>query len=48
MWGRTIWVKADYSEEVIEPELEEFFSYYTVQRENYGVGHIRKEEVIEC
>ncbi|WP_457549655.1 formylmethanofuran dehydrogenase subunit A [Archaeoglobus sp.] len=48
VWGKTFWVKANYSEELIEPELDEFFSYYTVQRENYGVSHIRKEEVVNC
>jgi formylmethanofuran dehydrogenase subunit A len=48
VWGKTFWVRSEVSAEIIEPELEEFFNYYTVQRENYGVDHVRKEEVISC
>lgn len=45
-WGETIWVKRDYDEELIGDELEDFFNYYTVQRENYGVPHVRREVVL--
>lgn len=39
IWGRTIWVDATSktTTEIIEPELEEYFNYYTVHRDNYGV-----------
>jgi len=39
VWGRTYWVDAreKTTTELIEKDLEEYFNYYTVNRENYGV-----------
>jgi formylmethanofuran dehydrogenase subunit A len=51
IWGRTMWVDATLrtTAEIIEPDLEEYFNYYTVNRENYGVEErwMRRAERIE-
>ena len=38
-WGKTMWVDASAktTTEIIEPELREYFNYYTVERANYGI-----------
>jgi formylmethanofuran dehydrogenase subunit A len=51
VWGRTFWVDARHktSTEIIEADLEEYFNYYTVERNNYGIEErwLRKPVRIE-
>lgn len=51
VWGRTIWVDATKKVNIsaMKTDLEDYFKYYTVQLENYGVEEswIRKSHRIE-